>query len=137
MILAARHAVAHDATRALVPIEEATMQADMLSKRVDILERQMEGFDELPGRMTSLEAQVSQLRIEMGDMHAELIARMDAGDQETRTLMRVLHEDVIDRIARLGEQLNGRARAARSIPGNASSERLSRPRAKRSGAKKR
>jgi chromosome segregation ATPase len=159
------------------------MQTDMLSTRVNILERQMEGFDELPGRMTSLEGrmgslegrmgsleermgsleermglleervasleeQVSQLRSEMRtefsnvrgemrEMRAELIARMDAGDQETRTLMRVLHEDVIDRIARLGEQLNGRARGARSIAGTASSGRLSRLRAKKSGAKKR
>jgi hypothetical protein len=42
--------------------------------------------------------------------HEALRAEMLAGDEETRRLMRVLHENVIERIATLGEGRSGRPR---------------------------
>jgi hypothetical protein len=52
------------------------------------------------------------------DKRVELAA-IRAGDEETRRQMRVLHEDVIGRIALLGEQINGgglRRRAQKRPP---------------------
>lgn len=49
-------------------------------------------------------------------MRTELIAHIEQGDEETRRYMRVLYEDVIARIAMLGEEA-GRANA-RGVPAN-------------------
>lgn len=49
---------------------------------------------EIESRLECLEARVDALGIELR-----------ASDEETRRQMRVLHEDVIDRIRTLGEQL--------------------------------
>ena len=72
------------------------------------------------------------LRAEMRVMQQDLVARIDAGDEETRRQMgvmqqdlvaridetglqmRVLHEDVISRIALLNEGLNGPSRRSRA-----------------------
>lgn len=40
----------------------------------------------------------------MRTTEASLREAIQAGDEETRRLMRVLHEDVIERIARIGER---------------------------------
>ena len=96
-----------------------------LVKRVETLENTLGTLETLPKRMDAFEArlglvegQIVQLRVEM---HAEfsavrkemkaghealrtgLRAEIREGDEETRTLMRALHEDVIDRIKLLGE----------------------------------
>jgi hypothetical protein len=87
---------------------------DSLERRVDILER-------LPERMTALETQIVQLRdeirsefsairtefrsefsvirTEIREVDTGLTNEMHAGDTETRRLMRVLHEDLVQRIA--------------------------------------
>ena len=54
-------------------------------------------FDEIDGRMQML--------------HADLLTRIQEGDNETRRYMRVLHEEVLARIAALGD---GRKRRNRS-----------------------
>lgn len=84
---------------------------ERLMQRVEILER-------LPERVTALEAQIVQLRDEMRDefsatraeAHAgdervieTLRQEIRAGDEETRRFMRILHEEVIQRIQLLGD----------------------------------
>ena len=70
------------------------------------------------GRLTSVEAQVVQLRSEMNGgfsalsyavnaLHADMVARFEANDHKFEGLrrdMHLLHEDVLERIARLGER---------------------------------
>ena len=84
---------------------------DMLERRVELLER-------LPDRVTALESQIVQLRDEMRSEFSAVRADIRAGDEETRRVltermeflfdgnerhMRLLHEDLADRIARMGE----------------------------------
>jgi hypothetical protein len=86
--------------------------------RIEILERKVEGLELLPVRMTALESQILQLdkdmRAEFSAMRQEMATavseleqrlseRISSGDEETRRYMRVLHEDVIERLSRIQE----------------------------------
>ena len=79
--------------------------------------KRMEILEQLPGRVTALETQIVQLRDEMraefsatrvearaGDERVVLTLRQEIrdGDGETRRFMRILHEEVIQRIQLLG-----------------------------------
>jgi len=105
------------------------MHQQTLANRVAILEQKMEGLQGLPDRVTSLELQISQfrgevrvefsalreeIRTQLDEVRGELRGEIRAGDEETRRQMRVLHEDVISRIALLGEQFNGPTRPRRA-----------------------
>ena len=84
------------------------MQKPSIVSRIEILERKVDALEELPSRVTALESQVRQLRV---DMSAECLAvrhEIREGDEETRRQMRVLHEDLVSRIAVLGEGRRGR-----------------------------
>ena len=109
------------------------MAPERLENRVEILERTMHALEGLPDRVTALESQVLQLRDEMhaefsalrveirgGDEETRQVLRTEirvldgqlreeirAGDEETRRYMRVLHEEVISRIALLDEHRTG------------------------------
>ena len=87
-------------------------------RRVEILEQKVEGLELLPARITGLESQILQLDIDMragfsairqemvtaiSQLEERLGARISSGDEETRRYMRVLHEDVIERISRIQE----------------------------------
>ena len=74
-----------------------------LTERVHILEQNVQGLETLPARMAAVEAQILQLREEMRDEFSAVRAEIRAGDEETRVQMRVLHEEVIGRIAALSE----------------------------------
>ena len=85
-----------------------------LDRRVENLKQKVEELAALPARVGRLEEQIVQLRTEMrGEFSAvrqemrtmrdALRSEMRDGDEETRRYMRVLHEEVIDRIARIGE----------------------------------
>lgn len=100
-----------------------------IASRVQILEEKVTSLEQLPERVARLELQIVQLRDEMrGEFaatRAEMRAEMRAGDQalrtemqqmreqlrdeirsgddETRRYMRVLHEEVLARIAIIGE----------------------------------
>jgi hypothetical protein len=98
---------------------------ESLEKRVELLEQQMRPLSELPDRVASFETQFLQFRTEVraefsavrSEMHAgderlleeirkveaNLRREIQAGDEETRRFMRVLHEEVISRIAAIGE----------------------------------
>ena len=76
---------------------------------------------DVEGRLGNVESQIVQLRdaldvrtseiLEVIDsaskatqtMHDEVIRTVKDGDEETRRQMRVLHEDLVERIGRLGE----------------------------------
>lgn len=81
-----------------------------LEKRVEILEDKVELLEQLPARVGALESQVLQLRDEMraefsvtrSELRSELRQEIRDGDEETRRLMRVLHEEVLARIETLG-----------------------------------
>jgi len=83
------------------------MSRESLEARIDRLERRVELLEQLPQRITALEVQIVQLREEMRSefsaIRVEIQRDLRAGDEETRGLMRVLHEDVIARIATLKE----------------------------------
>jgi len=100
-----------------------------LSKRMDIAEQKLAGLESLPERMTALESQFLQLRTEMRAEFSAVRSEIHAGDEETRrtlreeirggdeetrrvlreeigelgTHMRVLHEDLVERISRIQE----------------------------------
>jgi hypothetical protein len=103
------------------------MQERSIVERVEILERKVEALETLPDRVTRVELQLVQLRDEMraefsairgaGGEGLTLAALRDdieetrsvlreeirAGDEETRRYMRMLHEDVIARLALIQE----------------------------------
>ena len=112
------------------------MGPQTLTNRVEILERKVDDLAKLPDRVSALELQVSQLRTEMRVEFSAVRAEMrELNDglrqrctlnEETRrelggriddlgTHMRVLHEEVISRIALLDEHTNGR-RSPRHSP---------------------
>ena len=96
-----------------------------LIRRIEILEQNVEGLEFLPARITGLESQILQLnndmragfsairqemttgidalRTELVEQISQLEERTTTGDEETRRYMRVLHEDVIERISRIQE----------------------------------
>jgi hypothetical protein len=97
------------------------MAESSLTERVDILEQIVAKLSDLPDRAGGLEQQFVQfrqetraefsgvrdefaaVRQEMREEFSAVRAEIRAGDEETRRFMRVLHEDVIDRITLLGE----------------------------------
>jgi len=101
------------------------MAGPTLTQRVEILEQTVAELASLPARMAAVELQIVQLRDEMqvgfsavrqemavmrDDLRTELKSTAESlradireGDEETRRYMRVLHEDVIARIAALGD----------------------------------
>ena len=81
------------------------------ASKVEDLEHRVTRLEELPARIDDLTSQVSQLRVEMRDefsaVRTEMAAGFAAGEVKTDGLavqMRVLHEDVVARIALLHEE---------------------------------
>ena len=68
------------------------MARQVLETRVESLERRMTTLEQLPERLDRLESQILQFREEVGDEFSAV-----------RREMRVLHEDVLGRIAVIGE----------------------------------
>lgn len=97
------------------------MAQESLEKRMDSLERRMEILERLPDRVTALESQIVQLRDEMRSEFSTVRTDIRTGDEETRRMLtermeslfdanerhtRLLHEDLVERIARMGEGRN-------------------------------
>jgi hypothetical protein len=98
-----------------------------LLRRIDSLERRIEALESLPPRLAHLELQLVHLRHEVRNevsaVRDQLRAEIKAGDKETRHLMRVLHEDLIERLKVIQEGQRslqtaavGSAREAESPP---------------------
>lgn len=84
------------------------MGPQTLTNRLEVLERKVESLERLPEQMHALELQILQFREEVRVEFSTIRAEIRAGDEETRTYMRVLHEEVLSRIALLGEYRNER-----------------------------
>jgi hypothetical protein len=91
---------------------------------------QPEVLESLTDRVTALESQLSQfreeVRVEFSTTRSELGAGMRRLNDETRAQMRVLHEDVVARIALLGEhrgRIGGRKRVTRTQTGSRNSKK--------------
>jgi len=121
------------ATRAWRPAGGKAMSTAKLLTRLELLEQRVNVLETLPARVDALTDQIVQLRDEMHAEFSALRAEMRAGDeatrdllraeiqtgdeatrqlmrdliQETRTHMLVLHEDLVERIKRLGEGPRG------------------------------
>ena len=86
------------------------MPESALPERVTILEQKVEELTSLPSRVGALELQIVQLRDEMRVEFSAVRAEIREGDEETRRYMRVLHEEVLSRIATLAESQRPRRR---------------------------
>ena len=91
------------------------MESKSLEERVTFLENEMQGLRGLLERVASLEENILQFRAEVrGEFSAVrqdmqgivqmLRADIRAGDAETRRYMRVLHEEVLSRIANISRR---------------------------------
>jgi hypothetical protein len=88
-----------------------------LRTRVQVLDEQMDALKALPARVAAVEEQIVQLHGEMVQLRGEMCAgfaevrqefvavrqEIREGDEATRRYMRVLHEEVLTRIATLAE----------------------------------
>jgi hypothetical protein len=108
-----------------------TMSPLSITRRVAILEEQVNALNELPARVGAVEMQLvavggdlaalrqdfesfrvevrgefANVRAEAAAMEERLLDEIRTGDEETRRQMRVLHEEVISRIALLQEGLH-------------------------------
>jgi hypothetical protein len=81
------------------------MAAQTLASRVESLESRVTRLEELPGRIDGLTSQISQLRAEMRAEFSAVRAEIAEQGTSLATRMRVLHEEVIGRIALLQEGL--------------------------------
>jgi outer membrane murein-binding lipoprotein Lpp len=93
------------------------MAGKSLEARMDNLERRVEILGQLPAQVAALGSQMLQLREEMRaefsatraetrtaieESQRTLREEIKAGDEETRRQLRILHEDLVARIAMLG-----------------------------------
>ena len=93
------------------------MPPQPLARRVEILEEKVDALGQLPARVTRVETELAALRTELRAEFAAVRVEIHDGEEETRRQMRILHEDVISRIALLQEGID------RSNGGNRSSKR--------------
>lgn len=108
------------------------MVRQTLTWRVDALEVTVSGLATLPSRVSAVERELAELRAEVriefaavraemragdemlqaevraGDemLRSELRAEIRQGDEETRRYMRVLYEDLVDRIKTMSEGID-------------------------------
>jgi hypothetical protein len=105
----------HHAQRA---VKEQTMAQESLEKRMDRLEQRVEILERLPDRVAAVESQIVQLRDEMRSEFSAVRAEAEIRHEETRRVlaarmdslfdanqrhMRLLHEDLAERIAKMSE----------------------------------
>lgn len=76
-------------------------------QRVEAVERKVERLEQLPDRISSLESQILQFREEVRAEFSNIRGEMHQFHDVSMNQMRVLHEDVVSRIALLNEGRNG------------------------------
>ena len=82
-----------------------------LTQRVEVLEHTVQDLATLPARVGAVERELTEFRAEVRTQFAGVRAEIRQGDDETRRYMRVLYEDLIERIKTMGEgidELRGR-----------------------------
>jgi outer membrane murein-binding lipoprotein Lpp len=90
--------------------EESKMPRQSIDSRVETLEARVAMLEELPARMDRLESQIVQLREENAAEHSAMRQEIAGLAEEMRRLhdeqgrhMRVLHEDLVSRIAAMND----------------------------------
>jgi hypothetical protein len=86
------------------------VQQRSFEERLTMLEKEMLEMRQLPERVTRLESQIVQLRQEVRDAVSAILSEMRTGFAELGAQMRMLHEDALSRIARMGEGRRSRKR---------------------------
>jgi len=105
------------------------MQPEFLEKRVEILERTVDGLSELPARVGAVEGQILQLRTEMRDEFSatrseasqsitEVRADVTALKQDLRAEMKILHEDALMRIGLVADVVEDTRQQVRVVQGD-------------------
>lgn len=89
------------------------MPLQPLDSRIESLEHRVTELAQLPGRIDDLTSQISHLRTEMHDEFSAVRGEVSELADRLDTRMRVLHEDVIARIALLQEGLTPAKRKLR------------------------
>ena len=92
------------------------MMPESIAERVVRLEEEMTTLRELPNEVRELRLQIVQLRDEIRGEFSAMRAEMHAGDEDTRRQMRVLHEDIVGRLALLDEGRDSGKRRRRKKP---------------------
>ena len=83
------------------------MEAPTLTDRSgEILEETVRELATLPKRVEAVESQIVRLREEMRGEFAAVRQEIRGGKEETRRYMRVLHEEILARIATIAEGRN-------------------------------
>jgi hypothetical protein len=83
------------------------MPEPILAARVENHEERLALLEALPARVSGVELQIRQFRTEMGEQFSAIRQAIREGDEETRRHMRVLHEEVLSRIAAIQERRGG------------------------------
>ena len=90
------------------------MQPQTLEARVDRLEQRVTILEQLPARVDALTLQVSQLREEMhaqfSASHTSLREEIRTGDERILSQAKMLHEDLVSKLALLWEGQPNRPR---------------------------
>ena len=101
--------------------------ANTLDERVTVLEGTVAGLHELPKQVASLQGAVTTLQGDVATFRREVAARFEQvdarferlerivrdGDERNYSQMRMLHEDLVAKIALLGERRDGPDRRPR------------------------
>ena len=74
------------------------MRPQTIERRVESLEDRVARLEELPARVDDLTGQILQLRGEMASAFSAMSARIDGLPEAIMSQVRVLHEDVVDRL---------------------------------------
>jgi hypothetical protein len=90
------------------------MPPQTIERRVERLEEQVTSLQQLPARMDALSVQISQLREDLGMQISAVEKRLVATEDRILVQVRMLHEDVIARLALIQE---GRPHSRRSPGG--------------------
>jgi hypothetical protein len=86
------------------------MPPQTIERRVERLEEQVTSLQQLPARMDALSVQISQLREDLGMQISAVEKRLVATEDRILVQVRMLHEDVIARLALIQEGRSTRRR---------------------------
>jgi hypothetical protein len=89
---------------------QRAMPERTMTERLENLEKRMELVERLPERISAVELQILHIRSEMHEQFSAVRSELHTEIEETRRYMRVLHEEVLSRIAVIEE---GHARRRR------------------------
>jgi len=79
------------------------MPPQTIESRVEKLEEHVTSLQQLPARMDALSLQISQLREDMGARFSATEKALIASDERILAQVRMLHEDVVSRLALIQE----------------------------------